>query len=285
MPGVCPLLLLLGFVSTAPAARAMRGPDTTRVTVPIPIAIDQQLADDAGLRVGDRVALAGEPGATPDSAVIVAITIQPADPSEVARREYRLHMHLADLQTLVGYGDRVDKFAIATRRPGDDTAVIGRIDDAAFGFRAWRSSDIAVRTSQTFRVVSRFHRAIGGITIVASTIFLLCILLLKVEERRRDVAALRLIGISRRSVVTSVVLEAGLIALVGSAFGTLVGWIGSLIINWHYRGVYRTPLAFSIVTPEIVVLAVGLSLVLGLGAGLAAALRLVRVPPLTLLGR
>jgi putative ABC transport system permease protein len=47
--------------------------------------------------------------------------------------------------------------------------------------------------------------------------------------------------------------------------------------------VYRTPLAFAVVTPSVVVLAVSLSVVLGLGAGYAAAQRLVRSPPLDLL--
>jgi putative ABC transport system permease protein len=110
-------------------------------------------------------------------------------------------------------------------------------------------------------------------------------MLLKVEERRRDVAALRLMGISRRTVMTGVVIEAALLALVGSALGVGVGWIGSQFINWYYRGVYRTPLYFSIVTPSIVTLAVGLSLVLGIGAGILASLRLVRTPPLVLFGR
>ena len=41
----------------------------------------------------------------------------------------------------------------------------------------------------------------ASITIVASAIFLLCIMLLKVDERRRDVAALRLIGCSERTIV------------------------------------------------------------------------------------
>jgi putative ABC transport system permease protein len=56
-----------------------------------------------------------------------------------------------------------------------------------------------------------------------------------------------------------------------------------LIINWHYRGVYRTPLAFAVVTPDIALLAVSLSLVLGLLAGFVAARRLVGMPPLELL--
>jgi ABC-type antimicrobial peptide transport system permease subunit len=49
--------------------------------------------------------------------------------------------------------------------------------------------------------------------------------------------------------------------------------------------VYRTSLRFTIVTPDIILLAVALSLVLGVGAGLLASLRLVRTPPLELFGR
>ncbi|MGH9884206.1 MAG: ABC transporter permease [bacterium] len=121
------------------------------------------------------------------------------------------------------------------------------------------------------------------ITIVASAIFLLCIMLLKVDERRRDVAALRLMGISARSIVRSVMIESALVAGLGSAAGVGIGWIAAWIINWHYRGVYRTPLAFAVVTPNIVALAVSLSLVLGLVAGFLAAQRLVRVPALELI--
>ena len=142
-----------------------------------------------------------------------------------------------------------------------------------------------VETSATFRVVNRFHRAIGIITIVASAIFLLCITLLKVDERRREVGALRLLGISRATVVRSVVLEASVIALVGSAMGAVVGWGASALVNWHYQEVYATPLRFAIVTPGIVAFAIALSLLLGIGAGLLAARRLVRRAPLELVGR
>jgi putative ABC transport system permease protein len=255
----------------------------------ISVAIDERLADDAHLHVGDRVVLSAKPGAgvagVGDTAVIAAITKQGADPSEVARDDYRVRLHLGDLQALTGDPDRVDRFAIRTVGGGETDSVRARINDAAFGFHAYRSADVAVGTSRTFQVVSRFHRAIAVITIVASGIFLLCILLLRVEERRRDIAALRLMGISRRSVVWSVVLEAALISLVGSALGTGLGWVGSVLINWHYRGVYRTPLAFALVTSHIVIVAVVLAIVLGVGAGYVAATRLVRTPPLTLFGR
>jgi putative ABC transport system permease protein len=134
-------------------------------------------------------------------------------------------------------------------------------------------------------VVNRFHRAIGIITIVASAIFLLCITLLKVDERRREVGALRLIGLSRTTVVRSVMLEASLIALLGSALGAGFGAAASAIVNWYYQGVYATPLRFALVTPGILAIAIGLSVVLGIVSGYLAAQRLVRTAPLELVGR
>ena len=255
-------------------------------TTPRTIAIDERLAADAHISVGDRVIISASPASqTGDTVVVSAIVKRGSDPAEVARSEFRIRLHLDHLQSLAGYGDRVDRFAVATRGDAATERAMAEINSAAFGFEAHRSKDIAVATSKTFQVVSRFHKAIGVITIVASSIFLLCIMLLKVEERRRDVAALRLIGISRRTVMRTVVIEAAVLALVGSALGVGVGWLGSQFVNWYYRGVYRTPLSFSIITPSIVIMAVSLSLVLGIAAGMLASLRLVRTPPLVLFGR
>lgn len=83
----------------------------------------------------------------------------------------------------------------------------------------------------------------------------------------------------------SVLIEAALVSLLGSALGVGIGWVTSAAVNAHYQAVYRTPLAFTLVTGRIVTEAVVLSLVLGIGAGALAALRLVRSPPLALLGR
>jgi putative ABC transport system permease protein len=272
-------------LALALALQLQQGIDSTAPPRPLrAIAIDERLATDAGLKVGDRVRISRAPAGASDSAVITAIFGRGTDPAEVARNEYQIRMHLPDLQEAVGYGDRVDRYAVRAR-DGRIEQAVARINASAFGFQAYPSREIAVRTSKTFAVVSRFHRAIGVITIVASAIFLLCIMLLKVEERRRDVAALRLMGISRETVIASVMVEASAIAVLGSLFGIGLGALSSTIVNWHYRGVYQTPLAFSLVTPGIVALAVSLSVVLGLTAGYFAARRLVAQQPLALIGR
>jgi putative ABC transport system permease protein len=252
---------------------------------PRTIAIDEAFAARAHLKVGDHISISARPGGVGDSATVGAIVRRGADPSEVARGDLRVRMHLDQIQAVSGYGDRVDRFAVETTPSADIPRLIDRINRVAFGFRAYRSRDIAVETSRTFQVVSRFHRAIGVITIVASSVFLLCIMVLKVEERRRDIAALRLMGISRATVVRAIIIEAAVVAVLGSALGVLLGWVVSLVVNWHYQALYNTPLAFSIVTAPTIVFAVSLSLVLGIAAGVAASLRLVRTPPLALFGR
>jgi len=250
------------------------------------ITIDERLAARTSLAVGDTAVLAAAAGAPGDTVLIAGITRRTADPSEIARSEYRVRLHLDHLQSLTGAGDRVGRFAVQTRDvPGAVDSAAARINALAFGFRAYPAAEVAVETSATFRVVNRFHRAIGVITIVASAIFLLCITLLKVDERRRDVGALRLLGVSRATIVRAVVLEASLIAVIGSAMGAALGYGAGWIVNWHYQGVYSTPLKFAIVTPGIVLFATALSLGLGVIAGLLAAQRLVRRAPLELVGR
>jgi putative ABC transport system permease protein len=277
-------LLLLLPLGAAAAQRIDSVPPWARVQRTI--AIDERLATDARIRVGDRVMLSPEPGSmTGDTVRVVAIVKRRADPSEVARSEYRVRLHLDHLQRLIAYGDRVDRFALLSAGGDATDSVLRRVNGAAFGFRAYPSREIAVETSKTFLVVSRFHRAIGVITIVASATFLLCIMLLKVDERRRDVAAMRLMGISRSTVVRSVMVESSAIALVGSVFGVGLGFIVSAFVNAHYQAVYRTPLRFAIVTPGTVAFSVMLSLLLGIGAGALAARRLARTPPLALFGR
>jgi putative ABC transport system permease protein len=252
---------------------------------PLDVAIERRLATDLALEVGDTVRI----GTAPDSLrtlVRVAAIYEPApDPATVLRREYRLRFHLPDLAALLGAPDRVDRFGVALEPGVPADSVAASLNRTAFGYRAYPSTAIASESSQTFRVVSRFHRAIAVITIVASAVFLLCIMLLKVEERRLDAAVMRFVGVRRRTIFLALLLEAAVVAVLGSLLGVGIAWASSLATNAWYQHFFRTSLVFSLVTPGIVRFSVLLSLALGLGAGALAAWRLVRTRPMVLWGR
>lgn len=248
---------------------------------PLPgLLVDRRLAEAGTLAVGDTVRVRALAGAEAErSFVIEGIFERAADPSRISRNEYEVRFHLPDLEALLPVADRVDRFAVALAPGASPDSAARWIESLTYGTSAYGSRELAEEASTTFAVISRFHRAIGVVTVLASGIFLLCVMIIRVDERRRDVGVLRLIGISRRTVFRAVVLEAVGIAAVGSLAGVALGAVISWGVNLHYARVYDTTLRFALLTPRILLLAGVLGLVLGVAAGGLAALRVVRVPP------
>jgi putative ABC transport system permease protein len=271
------LLAVLLFLPSAVAAQ--------QPAAPLPIAIERRLARDLGLHVGDTLR-AGTSRDAIRTLVRVAAIYEPApDPATVLRNERRVRFHLPDLAALLGTPDRVDRLGVALVPGIAADAAAARLNRIAFGYRAYVSGDIARESSQTFAVVSRFHRAIGVITVVASAVFLLSIMLLKVEERRMDAAVMRFVGVRRRTIFLALLLEAGLVAVLGAVLGVGLAYVASTLTNLYYQRLFATALRFSLITPGIVAFGTLLSIGLGLGAGALAALRLVRTRPMVLWSR
>jgi putative ABC transport system permease protein len=281
---------LLAALSLGPAqvATAVQASGSSAVSASAPVvelAVERRLADSLELSVGDTVRFGVSADGLDRFGVVAAIYQPPPDPATILRRDYRIRLHLPDLAEVAGRPDRIDRIAVRIAPGADPDSVAARLNQTAFGFRAYPSAALASESSRTFAVVSRFHRAIAVITTVASAIFLLCIMLLKVEERRLDAAVMRFIGVRRRTIFGALLLEAAAIAVVGSAMGIVIARVAGAITNRYYQRVFETELIFSLLTPGIVAFGVGLSLLLGLAAGAAAAWRLVRTRPLVLWGR
>jgi putative ABC transport system permease protein len=268
---VLPLILAGGF---HPLAAQMPG-----------VAIERRVAQDLDLSIGDTVRLGPRADSLGSPVIIAAIYEPRPDPAEVAKGERHIRMHLPHLAGLLGSPDRVDRISIGLRQgiSADSSAAI--LNKSAYGYRAYESTVIASESSQTFRVVSRFHRAIAVITIVASAVFLLCIMLLKVEERRMDAAVMRFVGVRRRTIFGALLLEAVLVAVTGALVGTGLAYLAGTATNVYYREFFDTDLTFSLITPGIVLFSAVLSIMLGAAAGAAAAWRLVNTRPLVLWGR
>jgi putative ABC transport system permease protein len=246
------------------------------------IAVDRRTAVEFGLAVGDTIKVGPAADAVTTLAVISAIYRAPDDPATLMRRERNVRLHLGDLAALLGAPDRVDRWGVVLEPGADPGEAAAVLNAGAFGYHAAPSAEIAAESSRTFEVVRRFHRAIAVIAVAAGAVFLLCIMLLKVDERRLDTAVLRFVGISRRTIVAAVSVEAALLALLGSLAGVFLAGVAAAVTNAYYRHAFDTELVFAIVTPGVVVFAVGLSVVLGIGAGVLAAVRLAGANPLAL---
>ncbi len=242
--------------------------------------LERRLAAELSVGVGDTVTVRSIDANAAEGAFVVAgIHERPADPNRIARNEFEAVFHLPDLEKLLDLDDQVDRFAIVLR-PGADARAVGDwVEGLAFGTQAMPTAELANQASTTFEVVSRFHDAIGLITMLASSIFLLCLMIIRVDERRPVVRTMGLIGISRRTIFLSIVLEAVVISVVASAIGAGLGVAITAAVNAYYGRFYETTLRFATLTPGILWTAVGVGVALGIAAGTLAALRIVRLSP------
>lgn len=246
------------------------------------ILVERRLSEQLGVGVGDTVTARGLSGSLSLPFVIEGIYERPADPNRISRNELEVRFHLPDLERLLDLQDRVDRFAIQLRPGTDLSATAAWIESLAYGTRVIGTSELSEESSTTFQVVSRFHDAIGLITMLASGIFLLCLMVIRVDERRSDVRMLRLVGISRRTVFSAIVIEAVMIAAIAAALGAGLGALMTVGVNAYYARFYDTTLRFALLTPDVVWTAVIAGIALGVVAGSLAALRVVRLDPQSL---
>ena len=171
-----------------------------------------------------------------------------------------------------------------TLAPGIDTRrFIADLGSQAPGVTGWPTA--RSRDDDPFVVLDRFHLAISVVTVVGSTAFLLALMVIRAEERRDTIAILRMVGISRRSLLTSVAVEGLVTAIAGAIFGVALAFATEGLVNRIFQTRYDTALVFVRVTPALAWRAVAVAAPLGIAAGLAASWTLLRRNILSLLRR
>ena len=98
-----------------------------------------------------------------------------------------------------------------------------------------------------------------------------------------DCAMLRVLGLSQRRIAGAYTLEFGLVGLLASATGVLIGWIVHFVFVWLMAGLLQATLPAPGPWPALFGIGVGMTLLLGFG--LPPVLQLARVPALRVIRR
>jgi cell division protein FtsX len=260
-------------------------------SAPPEILVSRQLAEARGLAVGDVVRLSAAPDGSGAREFRVVGTYEPvADPLLLNQTRFELRLHLPDLLDLTANGkdplerETVSRINVGLVKGADPGVWAERVQATLPGVGAVPAEG-ADDDARVFAVLRRFHWAIAAVTVLGSTAFLLALTIMRVEERREAVGILRLIGISRRSVLTETFLEGLFVAAAGSVFGVVLAVALQGAFNRFFQAYYDTPLVFMRVTPAIAATCLAISLPLGILAGVVASWALLRRGVLELLRR
>ena len=122
-----------------------------------------------------------------------------------------------------------------------------------------------------------FLGLIGSISLLVGGIGIMNIMLVSVTERTREIGLRKAIGAKRRDILTQFLLEAAMLSLSGGAIGLFFAWLVT-------QGISRVDLGgftlHAVVSPFIVLVAVLVSVFIGLASGIYPAMRAARLNPI-----
>jgi putative ABC transport system permease protein len=271
----------IGFAITIAAAATLGHARTADPVLP-DVLISRQLAESFGIAPGAIVRLSTDPsGGNPQGFRVAGIYEPVPDPMRINASKHEVRLHLPDLLGMTAdpadplSGQTVDAINITLARPDEARTFAREVAARVPGIFARAVQGLSGEAA-TFVVLERFHLAIAIVTIVASTVFLLALTVMLVDERRETVGILRLIGLTRGRILVQVFVEGLLIAAAGALFGLGLAMASEGLINTYFQWHYDTALVFVRVTPEVALRSVAVAVPLGALASVAASWALLR---------
>ena len=272
-----PRRIVVALACVAVAAATLHAADTLPS-----ILISRQLSESEHIGVGDVVRLGTESDGAAAQRFRVSGVYEPTpDPARLGAVIREVQLHLPDLLNLTrepampAGSEYVERINVALVDPADAAAFARDVQARMPGVSAQPATGAAESTGP-FLVLRRFHLAIAIVTIVASTVFLLALTIMLVDERRPTVGVLRLIGLPIRRILVQLFVEGVLIATIGSLFGLVLSLVSEGLINRFFQWRYDTALIFVRVTPEVAAICVAIAVPLGVSATVVASWALLR---------
>ncbi|OLC22118.1 MAG: hypothetical protein AUH33_00410 [Chloroflexi bacterium 13_1_40CM_68_21] len=149
-------------------------------------------------------------------------------------------------------------------------------DPASADFTVTNQNDTLAALSSVTGTFTLLLGAIGGISLLVGGIGIMNIMLVSVNERTREIGIRKAVGARRGDILTQFLIEAMALTGLGGVLGILLGWAITEVVH-------RIPQAASLpllITSGTVIIAVGVSVAIGVVFGLYPALRAARLHPI-----
>jgi len=184
-------------------------------------------------------------------------------------------------QVLAGYGT-LSSILVEAKDSGRVDAVESQIatildqkmpagSDGTASYRIQNASQLLETQTETADTFTTLLGAVAAISLLVGGIGITNIMLVTVTERTREIGIRKALGAPRRVVLSQFLIEATLLSVIGGGLGVAAAMIGS-----RFRIVGVQP----VIVPSSVVLALGVSVLIGLFFGGLPAARAARLRPI-----
>ncbi len=244
------------------------------------VALGISLAENLGAKLGDRVRVVA-PGGAAVSLKVVALV----DTGIPSVDRVRAFVNLRSAQTILRRPDVIGRIEVRMRDPDEARDLSDRIERlTGYDAESWQE------TNQNFlSLFSMQNRIVAmqiGAILTVGGFGILAIQIMIVLQKTRDIAILRSVGLRRKDILLTFLVQGIAVALAGAVIGDLAGWrllvfMGALKIK--QEGLVRSDHFLIYEDPWFYLWGLLFSLAVGIAASLIPAVRGARVEPVDVL--
>ncbi len=190
---------------------------------------------------------------------------------------------LTTMQKILAGGDYLSSIAISVETKDlmpqvqqEATLVLAdkhRVDPQSPDFSIVSQADIVGAATQVTDTFTILLAAIAGISLIVGGIGIMNMMLTTVTERTREIGLRKSIGAKKKDISMQFLAEAVMLTFLGGVAGTILGWIISIFIT-QFAGIATQ------VSIQAIVLAFGVSAVIGIVFGYYPARRAASLNPI-----
>ena len=206
------------------------------------VAIGSRLAQNLGVQIGDTITVINPQGrSTPFGTVPRQIGYQVAAIFEIGVYDYDeafVVMPMQDAQTLLLTGDTVGMIEVTTNDPDHVEQILAPVKRKLAGQAVvtdWKTINASLFEALAVERVAMF--VVLSIIVLVAVFNILSSLIMLVRAKTRDIAIMRTMGATRRSLMKIFVTTGFVIGALGTAAGVLMGFVFLFFRQPIVRGV------------------------------------------------
>ena len=146
-------------------------------------------------------------------------------------------------------------------------------EDDENDFQIQSAQDILNTVETITSLLTAMIVAISGISLIVGGVGVMNIMLVSVTERTREIGLLKSIGAKEKDILTQFLVESMVMTLAGGVIGIILGVAGAFFVSLAFK------IPFVVSVPAIVI-AAGVSILVGIVFGLYPARRAARLSPI-----